>query len=115
MSQGVRGPGPWRGSLGPCPPPDPRIVTGGAGSAAAGPTSGSRSDLPLQRGCAHAMISIKSPREIELMAIAGSIVGKVHKKMAEIIKPGISTLEIDRIAEKVIRDNDATPSFKNYQ
>lgn len=61
------------------------------------------------------MISIKSPREIELMAIAGSIVGKVHKKMAEIIKPGISTLEIDRIAEKVIRDNDATPSFKNYQ
>jgi len=61
------------------------------------------------------MISLKSPREIELMAIAGSIVGKVHKKMAEVIRPGISTLELDRIAEKVIRDNDATPSFKNYQ
>lgn len=61
------------------------------------------------------MISIKSQREIELMAIAGSIVAKVHKKLKEVIKPGISTLEINRIAEQVIRDNGATPSFKNYQ
>ena len=61
------------------------------------------------------MISIKSPREIELMAVAGSIVAKVHKKMKEVIRPGISTLELNRIAEQVIRDNDATPSFKNYQ
>ncbi|MBQ1534396.1 MAG: type I methionyl aminopeptidase, partial [Erysipelotrichaceae bacterium] len=61
------------------------------------------------------MISIKSPREIELMDIAGSIVAKVHRKMAEIIRPGISTLEINRIAEEVIRENGATPSFKNYQ
>ena len=61
------------------------------------------------------MISIKSPREIELMDIAGSIVARVHKKMAEIIKPGISTLEINRVAEQVIRENGATPSFKNYQ
>lgn len=61
------------------------------------------------------MISIKSQREIELMAIAGSIVAKVHKKIKEVIKPGISTLEINRIAEQVIRDNGATPSFKNYQ
>lgn len=61
------------------------------------------------------MISIKSPREIELMAEAGRIVALVHKKMKEVIKPGISTLEIDRIAEKVIRENGATPSFKNYQ
>ena len=61
------------------------------------------------------MISIKSDREIQLMKIAGSIAAKVHKKLAEVIKPGISTLEIDRIAEKIIRENDATPSFKNYQ
>ena len=61
------------------------------------------------------MISIKSPREIELMEMAGKIVARVHKKMAEIIKPGISTLEINRIAEQVIRENGATPSFKNYQ
>ena len=46
------------------------------------------------------MISIKSPREIELMDIAGTIVARVHKKMKEVIKPGISTLELNRIAEK---------------
>ena len=61
------------------------------------------------------MISIKSPREIELMREAGAIVARVHKKMKEVIKPGISTLEINRIAEEVIRQNGATPSFKNYQ
>jgi methionyl aminopeptidase len=61
------------------------------------------------------MISIKSPREIEFMAQAGAIVARVHKKMKEVIKPGISTLEINRIAEEVIRQNGATPSFKNYQ
>ena len=61
------------------------------------------------------MISIKSPREIELMDVAGSIVAKVHKKMQEVVKPGVSTLELNKIAEKVILDNGATPSFKNYQ
>ena len=61
------------------------------------------------------MISIKSPREIELMYEAGSIVARVHKKMKEVIKPGISTIELNRIAEQVIRENGATPSFKNYQ
>ena len=61
------------------------------------------------------MISIKSQREIELMDKAGTIVARVHKKMAEVVKPGISTLELNRIAEEVIRANDATPSFKNYQ
>jgi len=46
---------------------------------------------------------------------AGTIVALVHKKMLEVVKPGISTLELDRIAEEVIRSNGATPSFKNYQ
>lgn len=58
------------------------------------------------------MISIKSPREIELMAEAGRVVALVHKKMKEVVKPGISTWEIDKIAEEVIRANGATPSFK---
>lgn len=61
------------------------------------------------------MITLKSSREIELMAIAGKIVARVHKKMKEVIRPGISTLELNRIAEEVIKENDATPSFKNYQ
>jgi len=58
------------------------------------------------------MISIKSSREIELMDKAGTIVALVHKKMKEIVKPGISTWEIDRIAEEVIKENGGTPSFK---
>lgn len=58
------------------------------------------------------MISLKSPREIELMDKAGTIVALVHKKMKEVVQPGISTLEIDQICEQVIRENGATPSFK---
>lgn len=61
------------------------------------------------------MIIIKSDHEIELMRQAGRIVALVHEKMKEIVKPGISTRELDMIAEKVIRDNNAIPSFKNYQ
>lgn len=60
------------------------------------------------------MITTKNSREIELMKEAGRIVALVHQEMAKVIKPGITTLELDRIAEKIIRDNDAIPSFKGY-
>ncbi|MDH6604206.1 methionyl aminopeptidase [Bacilli bacterium PM5-9] len=60
------------------------------------------------------MIIIKSKREIELMREAGRIVGLVHEKMAEIIKPGITTNELNKIAEEIIISNGATPSFKGY-
>lgn len=61
------------------------------------------------------MISIKSEREIALMIEAGRIVAKAHRAVREAIRPGISTLELDKIAEKVILDCGATPSFKNYE
>lgn len=57
------------------------------------------------------MIITKDEREIELMTEAGRIVALVHKKLKEVIVPGITTNEIDRICDKVIRDNGATPSF----
>lgn len=60
------------------------------------------------------MITIKSQREIELMRIAGRIVALAHAEVAKHVAPGISTLELDQIVEKVIRDNDAIPSFKGY-
>ncbi|MGD9605762.1 MAG: type I methionyl aminopeptidase [Bacilli bacterium] len=60
------------------------------------------------------MISIKSPREIELMKEAGRIVALAHRKVQEAIVPGISTYELDMIAEKTIRESGATPSFKGY-
>lgn len=60
------------------------------------------------------MISIKSQREIELMKEAGRIVALAFKKIEEAIKPGISTYDLDKIAEETIREHDATPSFKGY-
>lgn len=57
------------------------------------------------------MIVTKDHREIELMAEAGRIVALVHEKLKEVIVPGITTKQIDEICEKVIRDNNATPSF----
>jgi methionyl aminopeptidase len=60
------------------------------------------------------MISIKSKREVELMKIAGRIVALAHQEVAKHVKPGVTTYELDQIVEQVIRDNDATPSFKGY-
>ena len=58
------------------------------------------------------MITIKSNREIELMIEAGRITALAHRKVKEAIRPGISTLELDKIAEETIRACGATPSFK---
>lgn len=58
------------------------------------------------------MISIKSQREIDLMKEAGAIVARVHKRLAKEIKPGITTLQINKICEEVIKENGATASFK---
>jgi methionyl aminopeptidase len=60
------------------------------------------------------MISSKSPREIDLMRRAGEIVALAHQAVAEMIRPGITTKSIDQVVEKLILDNDATPSFKGY-
>jgi methionyl aminopeptidase len=60
------------------------------------------------------MISIKSPREIELMRIAGRIVAETHELLREAIRPGITTLELDAIAEAYIRKRGAIPAFKDY-
>ena len=60
------------------------------------------------------MIIKKSVREIELMRTAGRIVALAHQEVEKHIKPGISTLELDKIVERVIRENGATPSFKGY-
>ncbi len=59
--------------------------------------------------------AIKSAKEIELMRTAGRILGKVHEELAREIRPGMSTLDIDRICEELIRSYGCTPSFLNYQ
>jgi len=59
-------------------------------------------------------VSIKSAREIELMREAGRILALVHEELAKSLKPGISTLDIDRLGERIIRGYGCIPSFKNY-
>ena len=61
------------------------------------------------------MISIKTPREIELMRVAGEIVGDTHKYLIPFLKPGITTKEIDSLARDYIIKRGATPSCYNYE
>ena len=60
------------------------------------------------------MINKKSREEIKLMRQAGNIVALVHKEMAQVIEPGISTLELDKIAYDIIKKNKAIPTFLGY-
>ena len=58
-------------------------------------------------------VTIKSPREIELMRKAGEILAMVHEELAAALHPGMSTMDIDRLGEKLIRSHGCIPSFKN--
>jgi len=60
------------------------------------------------------MIIGKSKRELEKMRAAGRLVGQVLNHLRTLAAPGVTTLEIDRAAEKMIRDAGALPTFKGY-
>ena len=59
-------------------------------------------------------IELKTPEQLALMRQAGLVVADALQACAEAVKPGISTLEIDEIAEELIRSRGAVPSFKGY-
>lgn len=59
-------------------------------------------------------VTIKSAREIELMAEAGRILEIVHKELEKALHPGMTTLEIDKLGEEVIRSYGCIPSFLDY-
>ena len=59
-------------------------------------------------------VTIKSAREIELMREAGRLLAEVHDELAAFIKPGISTKDIDKLGEKLIREKGCIPNFLNY-
>ncbi len=61
------------------------------------------------------MITIKSSREIELMRVAGEIVGDTHKYLMPYLKPGITTEKIDSLARDYIIKRGATPSCYHYE
>lgn len=61
------------------------------------------------------MIVLKSAQEIALMREAGKVVATVLAECKNMVKPGVTTQQLDELAEKIIHQHDAIPSFKNYQ
>jgi methionyl aminopeptidase len=57
----------------------------------------------------------KSRAEIEKMRLAGQVVADVHKMLMDIVRPGVTTKELDQKAEALIRGRGALPTFKGYQ
>lgn len=60
------------------------------------------------------MIYIKTDEEVEIQRQSSLLVGKTLAEVAKIIKPGVTTIELDKVAETFIRDNGAKPGFKGY-
>ena len=60
------------------------------------------------------MIIGKSKKEIDKMRAAGQLVGRVLQELRWMVEPGITTIEVDRAAERMIRDAGALPTFKGY-
>ena len=60
------------------------------------------------------MIYLKTDDEVELLREANLLVGKTLAELAKLIRPGITTKELDKVAEEFIRDHGATPTFKGF-
>ena len=60
------------------------------------------------------MIYFKSEEEVNLVRESSLLVAKTHAEIARYIKPGVSSLALDKIAEEFIRDNGGEPAFKGY-
>lgn len=60
------------------------------------------------------MVTIKSEKEIKLMREACRVTGLVYKEIEKVIRPGMSTMELDKFAEKVIKENGGIPAQKGY-
>jgi methionyl aminopeptidase len=61
------------------------------------------------------MIPLKSEKDLEMLKESGRILAKIMKKLKEFIKEGVSTLEIDRLTEELVRRENAIPAFKGYR
>ena len=60
------------------------------------------------------MIFLKSDEEVSLIKESAQVLGKAHAEVAKWIKPGVTTKQLDKIADEFIRDNQGSPSFKGY-
>ena len=60
------------------------------------------------------MIYLKTDEEVELLREANLLIGRTLAELAKIIKPGVTTKQLDKVAEEFIRDNGAEPTFKGF-
>lgn len=61
------------------------------------------------------MIILKTPEEIEIMVLASKLVAETHQVLRQAVRPGVTTLELDRLAEDYIRSQGGKPAFKGYR
>lgn len=60
------------------------------------------------------MVHLKTEEELAIIREGALILGKAHGEVAKLVKPGVMTSALDKLAEEFIRDSGGTPSFKNY-
>lgn len=60
------------------------------------------------------MIHYKTKEEIEIIKESAQILGKAHGEVAKLVRPGVKTIDLDKVAEEFIEDHGGKPSFKNY-
>ncbi|MBX2965457.1 MAG: type I methionyl aminopeptidase [Cyclobacteriaceae bacterium] len=60
------------------------------------------------------MVHLKTGEEVEIIKESAQILGKAHGEVARLVKPGVKTSALDKVAEEFIRDHGGVPSFKNY-
>jgi methionyl aminopeptidase len=60
------------------------------------------------------MVQLKTEEELKLIRESAQILGKAHGEIAKLIRPGVKTSVLDKVAEEYIRDQGGSPSFKNY-
>ena len=60
------------------------------------------------------MIFLKTEDEIELLRQSNLLVGRTLAEVAKLVKPGVTTKELDKVAEEFIRDHGAVPTFKGF-
>lgn len=61
------------------------------------------------------MVNLKTEEELVIIRESAQILGKAHGEIAKVIRPGVKTINLDKLAEEYIRDNGGIPSFKNYR
>ncbi|HYG01503.1 MAG TPA: type I methionyl aminopeptidase [Chryseosolibacter sp.] len=61
------------------------------------------------------MVNLKTEEELVIIRESAQILGKAHGEIAKLVRPGVKTITLDKVAEEFIRDNGGAPSFKNYR